>query len=73
MSVAAAFEGVLRAGVVDKDAAHELGGDAEEVGAALPGYAGLVDELHVCFVDEGGGLEGVVGALPAHVIGGDLP
>ena len=72
LGVAAALEGVLGAGVVDEDAAHELGGYAEEVGTALPGYAGLVDELHVGFVDEGGGLEGVVRSLAAHVVGGDL-
>ena len=73
LGVAAALEGVLRAGMVDQDATHELGGDPEEVGAALPGNAGLVDELHVGFVNEGGGLEGMVGAFAAHVVGRDLP
>lgn len=73
VSVAAAFEGVLGAGVVNEDAAHELGGDAEEMSTALPSDTGLVDELHVCFVDEGGGLKGVIGAFAAHVVGCDFP
>jgi hypothetical protein len=59
--------------MVNKDATHELGGDAEEMGTALPGNAGLVDELHVGFVDEGGGLEGMIGAFAAHVVGRDFP
>ena len=33
LGVAAALLGALAAGVIDEDTAHELGGDAEEVGA----------------------------------------
>lgn len=63
VSAAAAFEAVGVAGVVDEDAAHGLGGDGEEVGTAGEACLGLVDELEVGLVDEGGGLEGVAGAF----------
>jgi len=61
----AAF-GVVLAGVVDEDLAHDVGGEADEVGAAVPVdvFAG---EAEVGLVDEGGCLEGMVGALAAHV------
>ncbi len=72
LGVAASFQGILGASVIDEDAAHELGGDAEEMGAVLPGDAGLIDELHVGLVDEGGGLQGMVGSLAAHVVGCDF-
>jgi hypothetical protein len=57
--------------VVNEDAAHEGGGDGEEVGAGLP--VDLLDagEAEIGFVDEGGGLEGVVGCFAAEVDGGD--
>jgi hypothetical protein len=69
-SAAAAFIALVGAGVVDEDAAHGLGGDGEEVVFALPIDAGLVDEFHVGFVDEGGGLEGVVEAFLGEVVAG---
>ena len=59
MAVAAAFEAVGVAGVVDEDSSHGLGGDSEEVGPAVELGLRLVDELEVGLVDEGGGLEGV--------------
>jgi len=68
---AAALLGVVGAGVLDEDAAHQLGGDAEEMGAVFPIDAGLIDQLEVGLVDEGGGLECVIGALAAHVGTGD--
>lgn len=68
LGVPSPFLGALVAGVIDKDPAHELSGDTKEVGAALPVDTGLVDQLHVGFVDEGGGLQGVVGPFAAHVV-----
>ena len=59
--------------MVAEDAAHDCGGDAEEVRAALPGDVLLLDEAEVGFVDEGGGLDGVAGALAAHVVAREPP
>ena len=55
------------AGLVNQYAPHGLRGDGEEVRAVLPTHAALVNESHVSFVDERGGLQSVVGALAAHV------
>ncbi len=41
------------------------------MGAALPGDLRLLDQEGIGFVDEGGGLQGVVAALGAHVAGGE--
>lgn len=71
LRIAATFLGALVAGVIDEDAAHELGGDTEEVGPALPVNACLIDQLHVRFVDERRGLQSMIGAFAAHVVGGD--
>lgn len=73
LDVAAAFLGALVAGVVDENSAHQLRGDAEKVGAALPVHAGLIHQLHVRLVNERGGLQGVVATFAAHVVGGDSP
>lgn len=69
--VAAAFAGLVAAGVVDQDLAHQVGRDAEEVGAAFPFDAGLVYEAEIGFMDEGGGAEGVFLAFIAHVGAGE--
>lgn len=53
--------------MVDEDLAHEVSGDAEEVGAAFPVGEFLGDEAEVGFVDESGGLEGGHVALGAEV------
>ena len=71
LGVPAAFLRALVAGVINQDAAHELGGDAEEVGAALPINAGLIHQLHVGFVDQRRRLQRMVPAFAAHVVGGD--
>ena len=65
--------GVGATGVIDQDAAHQLRRDAEEVRSTLPVNSCLVNKLHVCFVDQGGGLEGVAGALAAHVACREFP
>ena len=59
------------AGFIDEDAAHEEGGDSEEVGAAFPLDGGLVEKAEVRFVDEGGGLERCAGRVAAHVRAGE--
>ena len=63
----AAFDAVAFADLIDEDLAHEMGGDAEEVGAAFPVGESLGDEAEVGFVDERGGLEGGHVALTAEV------
>jgi hypothetical protein len=71
--VAAAFPPVLAAGGFDQDAAHRLGGGGEEMSAAVPtpGVAPS-DQPKVCLMNEGGGLERVVGRLAGHSRGGEL-
>ncbi len=71
--VAAALGGEALAGVVDEDAAHDAGGHADEVGAALPGHAVELADLQVGFVDERGGLERMAGALLMEDGGGEAP
>ena len=53
--------------VVDEDAAHQVGGDGEEVGAALPRHVLRVHQPEVRLVDERRGLERVTGALAPEV------
>jgi hypothetical protein len=66
MEATGAALGVVLAGVIDEDLAHDVSGEADEVGAVVPVdvFAG---EAEVGFVDESGGLESVVRALAAHV------
>ena len=56
--------------MIDEDVAHQVGGGGEEMGAALPGNLRLLDEEGVGFVDQRGGLQGVVAALGAHIVRG---
>jgi len=58
--------GVVLAGVVNQDLTHDVGSKADEVGATVPVDA-LTGEAEVGLVDDRGGLEGMVGALAAHV------
>jgi hypothetical protein len=66
MEAAGSAASPVLAGVVDENLAHDVGGEADELGAAAPVdvLAGLTE---VGFVDERGGLEGVVGALTTRV------
>ena len=48
-----------------------MGGDAEEVGAVLEVGNVLADEADIGFVNKGGGLEGVAGALAGDVAFGE--
>ena len=52
----AAFGAFAFTDLVDEDLAHEVCGDAEEVGATFPVREFLGHETEVGFVDEGGGL-----------------
>lgn len=67
----AALFTVFGAGVIDQDAAHDLRGDALEVGAVLPADVALVHQFEEGFMDDAGALEGVAGALAAEVGGGE--
>src|SRR5439155_2580743 len=65
---------VLAAGGLDEDAAHGLGGGGEEVSTAVPAtVVASPDQPKVCLMNQGGGLEGVVGGLTGHARGGELP
>jgi hypothetical protein len=68
---ASAHGGVALAGVVDEDAAHDVGGEADEVSVVLPLDIFLLGDTEVGLVDEGGGLESVVAALAAHIALGE--
>jgi hypothetical protein len=43
------------------------------MGAMLPVHVGDIDQLQVCFVDQGGGLKGPAGLLASHEMPGDAP
>ena len=66
MRAASALLGEMLAGVVDEDAAHQLGDNSIELRAVLPFDAPLVDEAHIGFVDERRGLQSVAVLLAPH-------
>jgi hypothetical protein len=55
--------------VIDKDAAHHPGSNAEEVGAIAPMNLALVNQPNVGFMDERRRLERVAGRFVTHVAG----
>lgn len=57
--------------MIHQDAAHRFGGGEEEVPAAMELL--IPDEAKVRFVDEGGGVERVVGRFAGHLCGGEFP
>jgi hypothetical protein len=63
---AATLGGEVLSGMVDEDSSHHLRGDAIELRAILPLPLALIDEAHVCLVDEGRGLQGMAGVLAPH-------
>jgi hypothetical protein len=70
---AAAFVGLLAAGLLDEDAAHGLSGGGEEVAAAVPGLRRFgVHQAQVRLVDQGGGLERLARLLLRHPLGRQL-
>jgi hypothetical protein len=65
-SLAAALIGVAGAGVVDEHSPHNMSGEAYEMFTAVP-IDVLLNKAQVGLIDEGGGLQRVVGPLSAHV------
>ena len=61
------------AGVIDQDAAHQLGRHREEVRTVLPHGAPLIDETEIGLVHEGRRLQRVVRALAPKAQGGAPP
>src|SRR5262245_28955832 len=59
--------------VLHQDLAHQIRGDAEEVGSILPLDTGLVDELQVYLIDQGGARQRVVRTLVSQRAPGDPP
>jgi hypothetical protein len=59
------------AGVIDKDATHGLRGNGVEMSPVEILGLGLVHKLDIGLVNQGGGLQGVAGALVAKVRGGE--
>jgi len=70
LQAAGAALGAVGARVVDQNLTHDVGSEADEVSAAVPVDV-LAGEAEVGLADERGGLEGMVGALAAHVGLGD--
>jgi hypothetical protein len=69
---AAAALGEAAAGPIDEDPAHGFGGGGEEMCAVLPRRLRLAAEAEPRFVDECGGLQGLVGGFARHAGGGQL-
>jgi len=49
--------------MIDKDAAHQLGRDAEEMRAVLPVYVSLINEPEISLIDERRGLQRMAGTF----------
>jgi hypothetical protein len=62
--IAAAFPCRVAAGIVDENLAHEVSGNREEMGAALPLRRLEPDHAQVSLMHERGTLQGVAGPLP---------
>src|SRR6478736_7508770 len=54
--------------MVNHDAPHQLRGHCDKVAPALPDRLRIIDQPQVGFVENGGGLLGMPGALTAHVM-----
>src|ERR1700733_13065393 len=65
----ASFVGAMCSGVVYQDVPHDRGCQTENLCPACPHAAGTVLEAQICFVDQGGWLEGMIAALEAHFYG----
>ena len=66
---AAVFEAGLAACLEHEDAAHGVGGSAEEVGAVLPTAVPATDELQPSLMHQRGGLQGLPVLLARHACG----
>ncbi len=51
----AALPGVMRPGVIDQDATHQVRGNREKLRAVLPLDPPLIDELQIRLVNQGSG------------------
>ena len=60
---AAAFGALFAARVIYQNVAHDLGGQGEEVRFVLPVNRILTGQLQIGFVDERGGLQGMLRAF----------
>jgi hypothetical protein len=54
--------------MIDHNPAHELRGRGEKVGAVVPLRMGIVRQPEIGIIHERGGLQGVAGPLPTHVM-----
>ena len=54
--------------MVNQNAPHHLGRNREKMGAILPLHALIIHQAHVGFIDQGGGLQAVSGALAFHIV-----
>ena len=59
----AALLGVVSASVLDKNAPHQMRGDAGKVRPVFPICPALIDQLQISFVHQRGRLQRVVGSL----------
>jgi hypothetical protein len=71
--MAPALGGKVFAGMVHEDSAHQLRSDAEEVQAVFPMHGGMTGQTQVSFMDEGGPLQGVTGALTGKTLARQSP
>jgi hypothetical protein len=71
--IPAAFFGVRGTGVIDQDPAHHLCSHAKEMSPVLQIPLALLDKPQPGFMHQGGGLQSMVRALPAHVTTGKTP
>src|SRR6266576_6066359 len=58
-------------GMINHDVPHHLRGRRDKVGPALPDRLGVINQSQVGFVENGGRLQRVAGALPTHVMVGE--
>src|SRR5881392_978837 len=54
--------------MINHDAPHQLRGRRDKMAPALPDRLRIIDQSQVSFVENGGGLQGMAGALPAHIM-----
>src|SRR5262249_54309976 len=67
LAAAVAFSGQPRPSMINQNAPHRLGGDAEEVGAVLPSYVSLIYQLDVSLVRQRRRLQRVTCAFSPHI------
>ena len=61
--LAASFARHARPGCFDQNAPHDARANREEVGTILPSHIGDIDQSHVGFIHQGGGLKRVFPAF----------